>query len=157
MSDVLPDLKLTDRHGRPVALSDLLASGPAVLYFVRTASCPACLSHARRLVAARSAGRVQPQVVLVTPGGAKEAGDVERKVAARAAGKLPEGVLVVADGDAHRVAGLPKTLMFQHSGTMVVDPQRTIRYARTATLPTRSYDEGDLLAALADLPADLRG
>ena len=37
MADVLPDLNLTDRHGNRLALSGLLASGPAVLYFLRTA------------------------------------------------------------------------------------------------------------------------
>ena len=153
MSDHLPDLHLTDRHAQSVALSELLASGPAVLYFLRTASCPACLAHARRLVAAHSAGLVRPQVVLVTPGGAGEAAAVERKVAARTEGALPGGVLVLASGDAHQAAGFGRTLMLQHSGTLVVDPQRTIRYALTATLPHRSYDEADLLAALESLPA----
>src|SRR3954452_9014842 len=105
MADDLPDLHLTDRHGHSVALSRLLASGPAVLYFLRTASCPACLAHARRLVAARSAGRVRPQVVLVTPGGTGEAAAVDRKVAARTSGVLPDGVLVLASGNAHRAAG----------------------------------------------------
>jgi len=153
MADDLPDLRFTDRHGHSVALSRLLASGPAVLYFLRAASCPPCLAHARRLVAARSAGRVRPQVVLVTPGGAREAAVVERRVASRTSGGLPEGVPVLASGDAHRAAGLGRTLGLQHSGTLVVDPQRTIRYALTATLPNRSYDEGDLLAALAGLAA----
>jgi peroxiredoxin len=153
MSHVLPDLRLTDRRGLPVALSGLLASGPAVLFFLRTASCPACLAHARRLVAAHSAGRVRPQVVLVTPGGAHEAAAVERKVTARTAGALPEGVLVVASGDAHRFAGLGRTLMLQHSGTLVVDVQGKIGYALTATFPTRSYDEGELIAALDRLSA----
>jgi peroxiredoxin len=149
----LPELHLTDRHGQSVALSGLLASVPAVLYFLRTASCPACLAHARRLVAARSSGRVQPQVVLVTPGGAGEASAVERKVAVRSAGGLPEGVVVLASGDAHQAAGFGRTLMLQHSGTLIVDTERKIRYALTAALPMRSYDEPELLAALASLPA----
>ena len=89
----------------------------------------------------------------MTPGGAGEAAAVERKVAARTAGALPEGVLVLASGDAHRAAGLGRTLVLQHSGTLVVDTQRTIRYALTATLPNRSYDERGLLAALAGLAA----
>ena len=62
-------------------------------------------------------------------------------------------MLVLASGDAHRAAGLGKTLVLQHSGTLVVDPDRAIRYALTAALPTRSYDERDLLAALAGLAA----
>ena len=156
MADVLPDLNLTDSDGHPENLSELLASGPAVLYFLRTASCPPCLAHARRLVAARSAGRVQPQVVLVTPGGADDAAAVERKVAARTAGALPEGVLVFASGDAHQAAGLGRSLMLQHSGTMLVDRAGVVRYARTAALPTGSYDERDLLSALTDLAADLK-
>jgi hypothetical protein len=92
-------------------------------------------------------------VVLVTPGGAAEAAAVERKVAARTAGALPEGVLVLASSDAHRAAGLGRMLALQHSGTLVVDRERTIRYALTATVPTRSYDERDLLAGLAGLAA----
>ena len=40
MADNLPDLHLTDRHGDSVALSSLLASGPAVLYFLRRRPVP---------------------------------------------------------------------------------------------------------------------
>ncbi len=149
--DVLPDLDLTDGAGRHVALSGLLASGPAVLYFLRASSCPAGLAHARRLVAARREGRVRPQVVLVTPGGAAQAAEVERRVAGRSADGLPEGVRTVASGEAHALAGLGRTVMLQHSGTVLVDAQRRIRYAHTATLPTGSYREPELLAALADL------
>jgi hypothetical protein len=43
--------------------------------------------------------------------------------------------------------------MLQHSGTLLVDPERTVRYARTVAVPTGSYDEGELLAALAALAA----
>jgi len=39
---LLPDTTLVDQDGKAVALSDLLANGPAVLVFFRFAGCPAC-------------------------------------------------------------------------------------------------------------------
>ena len=55
----LPDLHFTDRHGHSVALSGLLASGPAVLYFLRAASCPG-LSGARAAARGGALGGTRP-------------------------------------------------------------------------------------------------
>ncbi len=150
---LLPHLTLTTADGTAIPDADLLSSGPTVLYFLRSASCPACLGHARRLVAAKDEGRLGAAgVVLVTPGGAAEATSVRSAVARRStSGRLPQGVSVVASGDAHARVGLDTTLMLQHSGTLVVDDQRRVRYARTATIPTGSYREADLLEALKSL------
>jgi hypothetical protein len=43
--------------------------------------------------------------------------------------------------------------MLQHSGTIVVDTSRRVRYSRTAAMPTGSYSERDLVAALSALRA----
>ncbi len=146
---LLPHLTLTDADGRAVPDARLLSPGLTVLYFLRSASCPACLGHARRLAAAKDDGRLGADVVLVTPGGAAEAASVRSAVARRSSsGRLPQGVSVVASGDAHARVGLDTTLMLQHSGTLLVDDQRRVRYARTATIPTGSYREDDLLEAL---------
>ncbi len=145
----LPHLTLTDADGTVIHDADLLGPGLTVLYFLRSASCPACLGHARRLAAARREGRVGVAVVLVTPGGATDAAALRSALTGRStSGRLPEGVRVVASGDAHALVGLDKTLMLQHSGTLLVDDQRHVRYSRTATVPTGSYREADLLEAL---------
>ena len=40
--DAVPDFTLPDAHGRPVALSELLAKGPVIVTFYRGAWCPYC-------------------------------------------------------------------------------------------------------------------
>jgi len=148
--DRLPELTLTDHRGHRLSTSELLGGAPTVLYFMRAASCPVCVGHARSLVAAHLAGRVPEPIVLVVPGGADEAGVVHAKVIARVAA-LPDTVRIVASGDAHETTGLQRTLTLQHSGTVVVDARHRIRYSRTAVMPTGSYSERDLTAALSAL------
>jgi len=150
--DRLPELTVTDHRGHRSNTSQLLGGGTTVLYFLRAASCPVCVGHARSLVAAHVEGRVAERVVLVVPGGAGEAATVHAKVAARVA-SLPETVRVVGSGDAHEMTGLSRTLMLQHSGTVVVDVQHRVRYSRTSAMPTASYSERDLVAALSALRA----
>ena len=142
-SDVVPEVQLVGEDGRVRALSSLLAEERTVLFFLRAPGCPACLGHARKLVAAQGEGRLAVPVVLVTPGAAEDAATVARRVRPGAR------TTVVASGDAHRLVGLPKRLLMQHSGTFLVSPDRGIRYARTAAMPTGSYDEGELLRFLA--------
>jgi peroxiredoxin len=149
----LPDLPLTDQDGRRLSSSDLLAPDVTVLYFLRAAGCPVCVAHARSLVTAHVAGRVPERIILVVPGGAQEAATVHTKVAARVRTGLPTTVHVVASGDAHEMTGLVRTAMLQHSGTLVVDASGRVRYSRTAVMPTGSYREQDLLAALSALRA----
>jgi len=78
---------------------------------------------------------------------------VHAKVLARVPSGLPDTVRVVASGEAHEMTGLSRTAMLQHSGTLVVDASRRVRYSRTAALPTGSYSERDLTAKLTALRA----
>jgi peroxiredoxin len=149
----LPELPLTDQDGRRLRSSDLLAPGVTVLYFLRAASCAVCIAHARSLATAHVAGRVPEPIILVVPGGAQEASTVHTKVAARVRTELPTTVQVMGSGDAHEMTGLLRTAMLQHSGTLVVDASRRVRYSRTAVMPTGSYREQDLVAALSALRA----
>jgi hypothetical protein len=148
--DRLPDLTLTDHDGRRLSTSELLGDDATVLYLLRAAGCPVCIGHARALVAAHLAGRVPERIVLVVPGGSGEAATVRDKVVARVAA-LPGTVRIVGSGDAHEAVGLQRTLMLQHSGTVVVDAGHRVRYRRTAAMPTGSYSERDLTAALSAL------
>ena len=148
--DRLPELTVTDHGGRRLSTSELLEGAPTVLYFMRAAGCPVCVGHARTLVAAHVAGLVPEPIVLVVPGGADDAAAVHAKVVARV-GALPDTVRIVASGDAHETTGLSRTLMLQHSGTVVVDADHRVRYSRTSAMPTASYSERDLTAALTAL------
>jgi peroxiredoxin len=47
--DIAPDYTLSDAHGAPVALHDLLARGPVVLSFYRGGWCPYCNLELRAL------------------------------------------------------------------------------------------------------------
>jgi hypothetical protein len=147
----LPELPLTDQDGRRLRSSDLLAPGVTVLYFLRAASCAVCIAHARSLATAHVAGRVPEPIILVVPGGAQEAAAVHTQVRVRT--EIPPTVQVVGSGDAHEMTGLLRTAMLQHSGTLVVDASRRVRYSRTAVMPTGSYREQDLVAALSALRA----
>ena len=151
--DRLPELTLTDPGGHRLSSSDLLKGDATVLYFLRAAGCPVCIGHARSLVGAHVAGRVPERIVLVVPGGADEAATVHNKVVVRVPSGLPDTVRVVGSGDAHEMTGLLRTAMLQHSGTIVVDASRRVRFSRTAAMPTGSYRERDLVAALAALRA----
>jgi peroxiredoxin len=143
-------MSLSDAAGRSIGIDQVLRSDRTVMFFLRAASCPVCVGHARKLASAHADGRIPADVLLVTPGTAAEAADVERRLRNRTADKpLPRGVHVLASGDAHALVGLPKTLLLQHSGTFLVNHARQILYARTAAMPPGSYDEAELLRALA--------
>src|SRR5688572_21725979 len=100
--------------GQPVAVADLRGSARGVaLFYMRAASCSVCRRHVRALAALGLRDRgVVPAVVV--PGGPGQADRVRRAVGA--------GVTVVSSGgvDAHRAAGLSRTLLMQHSGTVLV-------------------------------------
>jgi peroxiredoxin len=136
------DLTFADAQGRPVDVPALRGSGRAVaLFFMRAASCAVCVKHARSLAALGLADRGVAPVVVV-PGGAAELARARRAAGA--------GVTVVSSGgvDAHRAAGLGRTLMVQHSGTLLVDATGAVRYRLAGTLPTGSFDAAALTTAV---------
>jgi hypothetical protein len=111
-----------------------------VVYFVRAANCPVCMRHAKTLAGLGLAERGIAAAVVV-PGGPAEVNRVRR-----VAGTVP---VVSSDGvAAHRSAGLDRTLMFQHSGTLLFDASGQERYRLAATLPSGSFDAAALIAAL---------
>jgi hypothetical protein len=111
-----------------------------VLFFMRAGNCAVCLRHVRKLAGLDLAGRGVAAVVVV-PGGPEQAAR-----ARRAAGGLP--VVSSAGAAAHRSAGLDRTLLMQHSGTLLIDARGEERYRLTATLPTGSLDTAALTEAI---------
>jgi peroxiredoxin len=136
------ELGFTNAGGRPVSVADLRRGSRAVvLFFMRAASCGICVRHARNLGALGLAGRGVAAVVVV-PGAVAEATRVRRAVG--------DGVEVVSSSDAqaHHAIGLARTLLIQHSGTVLVDADGYVRYRLGATLPLGSFDGPALLAAV---------
>ncbi|HTJ32624.1 MAG TPA: hypothetical protein VL738_05290 [Dactylosporangium sp.] len=110
------------------------------LFFMRAGNCAICLRHVRALAGLDLPGR-GVAVAVVVPGGPAEAERVRR-----VAGALP--VVSSAGAAAHRSAGLDRTLLVQHSGTVLIDAQGEERYRLAATLPTGSFDAAALTAAV---------
>jgi peroxiredoxin len=142
----MPDVALVAPDGSAATLHGVRAGGPAVVYFLRAAGCPVCVRHARGLAALVAQGRLTVPVVLVVPGAAGDAAELARRLRDAAGTR---GVTVWASGTGHAAAGLGTFLTLQHSGTFLVGADGTVGYRRAATVPTQSYSERELLAALA--------
>lgn len=136
----LPALALTTADGTDVPLDTLAPEGRAVLYLMRTSTCPVCHQHLRHLETLVRTGALTIPVVVLVPGGAQEAAAVARRHPALAS-------LTVASESAHAALGLFVKVGLQQSGTYVVDHGR-ITYARFATVPLGSFDAKETLAAL---------
>lgn len=138
----MPDLALTTADGAPASLEDARAGGAALVYFMRTSTCPVCHAHLRRIAGLVDGGALgDTAVVVVVPG--------EPADAALVRGRHPSPRLtVLASGDGHGLVGLGRTFGLQHSGTFLVAPDGTLAYTRTAAVPLQSFDETELLARL---------
>lgn len=140
----MPDIALIGPDGRATTLHRVRGDRRAVVYFLRTATCPVCRRHARTLAAMAEAGELGPDVdvLLVAPGGADEATEVAARVPSRA-------VTAWSSGTGHAAVGLGTFLSVRHSGTFAVDGDGTVLHERTAALPPQSFSRAELLHALA--------
>jgi peroxiredoxin len=139
----MPDVALTATDGSASTLLDEVAGSPALVFFMRSSTCPVCLAHSRAIVGMLEAGELPDhRFVLIAPGGAAEAAQVEKSVASPPA-------VVRASGEGHRDVGLGRFLMLQHSGSFLLDADGRVRYSRTGTLPTQSFSADEIRAALA--------
>ena len=137
VGSIMPDIALTTADGSAQSLRDLTSGRRAVVFFMRAASCPVCNAHVAKIERLAIADAA---VVIVTPGTAADAASVSAKTS----------LTVLASGEhGHAEAGLTRFLGLQHSGTFVLDAEGRVIAARTATLPTGSFDEREVLAALA--------
>ena len=136
LGSIMPDIALTAADGSAKSLRDLTSGRRAVVFFMRASSCPICNAHVKKIERMATADAA---VVIVTPGTAADAASVSAKTSLQ----------VLASGEnGHAEAGLTRFLGLQHSGTFVLDAEGRVIAARTATLPTGSFDEREVLAAL---------
>lgn len=140
--ELLPDLALVAPDGTPVTLTTLRAGRPAVVYFMRSSTCPVCHRHVATLLELAGSGRLGDRaLVVLAPGGAPEAATVR--------GRHPSPRAEVhATGDGHAQAGLGVFLTLQHSGVVVLDGAGTVTYRRTGAVPVGNLDVNELHAAL---------
>ena len=130
-----------DATGAVVTVEELRGGARGVaLFFMRAANCAICVRHVRALAALRLTDRDVTPVVVV-PGGAAEAARVRRVAGA---------VRVVSStgAEAHHAVGLTRTMLLQHSGTLLVDAAGEVRYRLAAALPTGGFDAAALTAAV---------
>ena len=142
----LADAKVTTSDGRIVALSELLGGNPAVIHFMRTATCSACMAHGKVLGKLAEQGRLgTARVVFLTAGGAADAAQVEKV--------LTPPVAVAAVGADHSACGLKRSGQFQQSATIVVDSDMVVRQATLAAMPHKSFDRVATIAAIDGMAA----
>lgn len=142
--DLLPDFPVQAPDGATSTLHAARAGRPAVVYFLRSPTCPVCASHIRALLAMQAAGQLAGRdLLLVVPGGADEAAHVAARHPTAAKGS------VWASGTGHAQAGLGRFLTLQHSGVLLLTGEGDVAYRRTAAVPTQSFDRQALLTALA--------
>lgn len=140
-----PDLELQDGEGKPTRLGEAMGGEAAVVYFLRNAACPVCRNHLRSL--ARRQGDITSsgaRVLSVIPDGPEAAREL--------ASWLGMAVPVLTNGSgSHADAGLKPVLwgQLQPSGTLLLGRTRQVLYARQAALPPFSFNERELMEALA--------
>ncbi|MFE3441490.1 peroxiredoxin family protein [Nocardia sp. NPDC059180] len=148
-----PAIELEDTAGQAWRLSDHLRPRSALVYFMRSTSCPICNRHVRDLVARRdefAADNVG--VYIAVPE------DRDRALAWKTKHGIPFPVLVGSDRTPHESIGLTRTVFgsMQQSGSILVDPDGIIRHVHGATLPTSSYDKKGILAAIDSMRSGTR-
>lgn len=140
-----PELELEDTAGQPWRLSDYRGMHSALLYFMRSTSCPICNRHVRDLVAHRDEFDADNVRVLIAVPESRDAG-----LAWKTEHGIPFPVLVGSAGTPHESIGLTRKVFgsMQQSGTVLVDPDGIVRHAHGATLPVNSYDKKGIFAAV---------
>ncbi|MEV5570821.1 redoxin domain-containing protein [Spirillospora sp. NPDC052269] len=145
-----PNVLLEDTDGRAVSLTGLEVDRAALVFFMRSTSCPICNRHVQDLVRSRDAFAADGVQVLV-------AVPEDRTAAAawKAKRGIPVPVLVGRGGVPHENFGLAKKMfgsMWQ-SGSVLIDAQGVIRHAHGSTMPTGAYDKKGIAEAVRQLRA----
>lgn len=100
-----PTLELVRHDGTPLRIPGRDLGRAWMLYFMRTASCPPCLSHVKHIDAATEDFRaLDVEPLIVVPDGAEAARQLQRRF------DLRVGVASSPDDDVHVLFGLQKKL-----------------------------------------------
>jgi peroxiredoxin len=143
---IMPDIAVVSADGTGSTLHAEALGTKAVVYVMRTSTCPVCNGHIANLVRLKAAGELgDATLIVVTPGGAAEAAHVAKRVPTTAgrvvAAKPTEGLAQL---------GLGSSMLIQHSGSFVLAPDGTVLSSRTVTNPLASFSRSEVIAALSD-------
>jgi peroxiredoxin len=145
-----PDLHLEDTDGKPVAISDFTGKANVLIYFMRALSCAQCNAHVQSFVRNQAEfDAANVRIIVAVPEDLKDA------AAWKSRKNIPYTVVGGASGTPHESVGLLRKVFgtLQQSGTVLFDSTGTVAYTQVSTVPTTSYDRGQVGAALAALPA----
>ncbi|WP_026412804.1 peroxiredoxin family protein [Actinomadura oligospora] len=143
-----PDVLLEDTDGRATRLAALEADRAALVFFMRSTSCPVCNRHVQDLVRSRDTFAADGvQVFIAVP--------EDRAVARawKAKRGVPFPVLVGRGGVPHESVGLSKKMFgsMRQSGSVLIDAQGVVRHAHGSTMPITAYDKKGITAAISQL------
>ncbi len=143
----IPDIDLVSPNGAPSGLRTIIGSHGAIVYFMRTPTCPVCNAHVKnlaRLDANDEFSGVPP--IVIVPGG-KDAANI---VAVRHG---TANLSIWASEEGHALFGLDVKMTMQQSGTWVVDSDYTVSHATVSTIPIQGLDHVAVRAASTALAA----
>jgi peroxiredoxin len=141
----LTALTLLRHDGSAFVIPAIVGDRTLVLYFMRDAGCSICRKHVRTLVRIFERLRdLGTEVIVVQPG---------RNETARAlvdSQSIPFTIASGRDSRAYDAIGLSARSfgLLQGCGTLLVDGQGVVRYARLASLPFAAFSEPELLEAI---------
>lgn len=131
-----------------VSLAQQRTRGHVAIYFMRAFHCLPCRAHARRLAAARARFYSYGVVPLIIgPGSPSDAESLASRL------QIPYPVLADETGRVAAAYGFRKVLFntVLQSGTVLIDKDGVIRYARRTANPSSGYDAESLFLALRNL------
>ncbi len=137
------NLSFVNVNGTTTGLADLVGLDGAVLFFMRTSSCPVCLHHLKELAdIATEISSSGKSIVIVIPDGVQASAKLTKK--------YPTFQFVVGDAaaDAQRNLGLGAKFGMQRSGVLIVDSSTVPVYEHAATMPIFAFDKKELLENL---------
>jgi peroxiredoxin len=142
-----PPVALQDSDGNALSLTNLVhhPHRAALLYFMRSTTCPICNHHVRTLIkTANDYTSAGVQTLIAVPE------DPATAATWKSTHNVPFQVLT---GPLHEQAGLTRKFFgtMQQSGTLLIDSTNTIRHTHATTLPTNSFDKSAVAAAIATL------
>jgi peroxiredoxin len=145
IGSIMPDIAIVSAKNATTTLLTETSGSKAVVYFMRSATCPVCNGHIASLVAMATAGELHgATLTVITPGGAAEAARAARKMSPTAG-----RVFATTATEVLAAVGLGSFLRIQHSGTFVLAEDGTVVSSRTGTNPMTSFSRSEVLAALS--------
>lgn len=143
-----PALTLEDTEGHSITLADYKGKTNVLIYFMRALSCAQCNAHVQSFAKNQSVfDDAGVEIIVAVPE------DLADAAVWKAKKNIPYTVVAGAAGTPHESVGLLKKVFgtLQQSGTVLFDSDGVVRYTQVSTVPTTSYNRGEMDAALAGL------